>query len=70
MTTRKDLENLLTVGEAAKIMHAHPNTVRRWGDSGIIRSYRLPGRRGDRRFRINDVTRYIKHMLKNQGSLI
>ncbi len=69
MTTQKSIENMLTVGEAAKMMHAHPNTVRRWGDSGIIPSYRLPGRRGDRRFRINDVTRCTRHMRNNLGSV-
>ena len=40
---------MLTVSEVASMMNAHPNSVRRWADLGLLPSYRI-GVRGDRRF--------------------
>ena len=48
------LDNMLTLREVADVLHVHPNTLRRWTDKGIIRSYRIT-LRGDRRFRQQDV---------------
>ena len=45
---------LLTVSEAASVLHVHPNTVRTWTNQGMLKAYRM-GRRGDRRFRMEDV---------------
>ncbi len=59
-------EDMLTVGEAARILHVHPNTLRRWADSGIIRSFRNP-ERGDRQFQRYDVIRQIRGMRINNG---
>ena len=42
-------ERMLTVSEVASMMNAHPNSVRRWADMGLLSSYRI-GVRGDRRF--------------------
>ena len=39
---------LLQVKEVADLLGIHPNTVRIWADSGILRSYRI-GPRRDRR---------------------
>ena len=44
---------ILTVSEVARRLKAHPHSVRRWSDAGILRSYRV-GLRGDRRFRSED----------------
>jgi excisionase family DNA binding protein len=51
-----DLENtnLLTTKQVAMLLHIHPNTVRRWSNKGILKSYRI-SKRGDRRFRKEDV---------------
>ena len=38
----------LTVGEAAVLLHVHPNTVRRWVDMGLLQTQRV-GPRLDRR---------------------
>jgi len=46
--------NLLTVGQVARLLHIHPNTVRRWSNKGILEAYRIT-KRGDRRFRKEDV---------------
>ena len=49
---------MLTVSEAARLLHVHPNTIRQWSDSGLLKSYRL-GYRRDRRFKSEDVYRLI-----------
>jgi excisionase family DNA binding protein len=48
------LSPMLTTAEAAKILHIHGNTLRRWNNQGIIMSYRI-GPRSDRRFKQEDV---------------
>ena len=47
-----------TVKDVARMLHIHVNTARRWSDQGIIKSYRIT-RRGDRRFRKEDITRFL-----------
>ena len=42
-------ERMFTVSEVASMMNAHPNSVRRWADMGLLSSYRI-GVRGDRGF--------------------
>ena len=54
--TRNDI---LTVGEASRLLGIHVNTLRRWSDQGILSTYRL-GSRGDRRFRREDVVGILK----------
>ena len=57
--TEKLSSRLLTVTEVAQMLNAHPNTVRRWADDGIITCYRL-GVRGDRRFDSDEVKTFLK----------
>ena len=40
---------LLTVGQAAGLLHVHPDTLRRWAANGLLHVYRV-GPRRDRRF--------------------
>ena len=49
---------MLRVGEAARVLHVHPNTLRKWSDDGLIASYRV-GRRGDRRFALQDLDSFL-----------
>ena len=61
-----DIENemLLTVGQVARILHIHPNTVRRWSNRGILKAYRI-SERGDRRFKREDVASLFESWLLN-----
>jgi excisionase family DNA binding protein len=56
-TTRK-IESMLTVTEASRLLNVHPNTLRRWSNKGIIKTYRI-GSRADRRFLKNDIDRFL-----------
>ena len=53
-----DIAPLLSVNQVASIFHIHPNTLRRWSDQGMIRSFRLNSR-GDRRYRRFDVYHFL-----------
>ncbi len=61
MTSIKHMEPMLTVREVARLLNIHGNTVRRWSDQGIIRAYRIT-RRGDRRFRREDITHFLTEL--------
>jgi excisionase family DNA binding protein len=56
--------SMLTVTDVAKMLHTHNNTIRRWADQGIIKSYRI-NRRGDRRFRQEDIKRFLADLNTN-----
>jgi excisionase family DNA binding protein len=52
-------EQVLTVSEAAMMLNAHPNSVRRWAEIGLLPYFRL-GLRGDRRFHREDLARLME----------
>lgn len=56
-----ELEELLTLDQAAKILKVKPQTLRRWDTLGILRAIRVGTRRGvgDRRYRKQDIEAYI-----------
>lgn len=56
--------SLLKVGDVARILNIHPNTVRRWEKQDLIQAWRV-GPRGDRRFAESDVI----SLLKNQNGV-
>ncbi|UCG54220.1 MAG: helix-turn-helix domain-containing protein [Dehalococcoidia bacterium] len=49
-----DLDPMLTTSDVARILSVHINTVRRWSNQGVLKSYRI-GSRGDRRYRKEDI---------------
>ncbi len=52
-------EQMLTLGDVARLLKVHPNSVRRWAKRGLITVYRI-GTRGDMRFRTEDVTKFLQ----------
>ena len=67
MVNESQVSPLLTVREVARLLHIHSNTVRRWSDRGLIRAYRI-SRRGDRRFKREDVARFLAELNADRGS--
>lgn len=61
------IEPMITVREVARLLHIHPNTLRRWADRGIIRAYRITSR-GDRRFRREDIAHFLAELNVNGGN--
>jgi excisionase family DNA binding protein len=58
MPNNTKIQPMLTVGEVAKLVYVHENTVRRWSDQGKLKALRI-GPRSDRRFRQDDIGRFI-----------
>jgi len=56
-----EIEPMLTIREVTQLLHIHSNTLRRWSDAGIIKAYRIT-RRGDRRFRREDIARFLAEL--------
>ena len=56
-----ELEELLTLKQAAKILNVSPQTLRRWDQQGILKAVRIGKRKGvgDRRYRKKDIEDYI-----------
>ncbi|HUP82746.1 MAG TPA: GAF domain-containing protein [Candidatus Limnocylindria bacterium] len=49
---------LLTVGDAARMLGVHANTVRSWTDQGVLTCLRI-NRRGDRRYARSEIARFL-----------
>jgi excisionase family DNA binding protein len=60
MPRRKKNPELLTLKETCEILKVHPNTLRAWDKKGILKAIRF-GVRGDRRYKINDIQKFINH---------
>ena len=67
MMSQFEISALITPREAAQILHIHINTLRRWGNTGILQQYRV-GSRGDRRFIRGDINRFLKQLQENGGN--
>ena len=50
---------MLTPGDVARMLNVHINTVRRWSNLGVLKSFRI-GPRGDRRFLKEDVDKFLR----------
>jgi excisionase family DNA binding protein len=55
------ISDMLTVREVARILHVHPNTLRRWSNDGRLRAYRITSR-GDRRYKREDIARFLAEL--------
>jgi len=58
MTIDEYMDDMMTVRQVAQLLHVHPNTLRRWCNNGRIKAYRITAR-GDRRFKREDVARFL-----------
>jgi excisionase family DNA binding protein len=61
MAIGDQMDNMLTIREVSGLLHVHPNTLRRWADKGIIRSFCITPR-GDRRFISRDIDQFLEGM--------
>jgi len=61
MVSDEHMDDMLTVSEVARLLHVHPNTLRRWSNKGRIRSYRI-NPRGDRRYRLRDIEGFLAQL--------
>ena len=61
MVSDEHMDDMLTVGEVARLLHVHPNTLRRWSNRGRIKSYRI-NPRGDRRYRLRDIEGFLAQL--------
>jgi excisionase family DNA binding protein len=57
-STTKKIGSMLTITEVSRLLNVHPNTLRRWSNKGIIKTYRI-GSRADRRFWKDDIDRFL-----------
>ena len=55
----KKIQNLLKIREAAQILSVNPETLRRWDRSGKLKAI-IISQRGDRRYRQEDIEKFIK----------
>jgi len=58
---------MLRIGDVAKILGLHSNTVRRWAQKGILKNYRI-GSRGDRRFRREDIDAFLNRSTEDYSN--
>jgi len=61
MENGKHMSDMLTVRQVARLLHVHPNTLRRWSNKGMIRAYRI-NQRGDRRFKREEITQFLAEL--------
>jgi excisionase family DNA binding protein len=54
----KPMEELLTLGEAAKVLKVHPNTLRLWDKKGVLIAIRI-GVKKVRRYKREDIEKFI-----------
>jgi len=59
MPNHQEIDPMMTTGEVARLLNVHINTVRRWSNQGVLRTFRL-GARGDRRFRREDIVNLLE----------
>jgi len=57
---------MLRIGEVARMLGIHSNTVRNWSDKGLLPAYYI-GPRGDRRFKRNEVEDYLRKVYKRKN---
>ena len=67
MANDEQMDGMLTVREVARLLHVHPNTLRRWSNKGRIKAYRITSR-GDRRFKREEIARLLAEFNPSKDS--
>lgn len=55
----RKITRLLKIREVAQILNVNPETLRRWDRSGKLKAI-IISKRGDRRYRIEDIEKLVK----------
>jgi DNA-binding transcriptional MerR regulator len=55
----KKMPQLLTLQQTCELLQCHPNSLRQWDAKGILVAVRI-GVRRDRRYRRDDILRFIE----------
>jgi excisionase family DNA binding protein len=63
MPNHEEIDPMLTTSEVARLLNVHINTVRRWSNQGVLKTYRI-GARGDRRFHREDIISFLSQKSK------
>jgi excisionase family DNA binding protein len=50
---------ILTLSQACEVLNCHANTLRNWEKEGLVKCIRF-GKRGDRRFRKEEILKLLK----------
>jgi excisionase family DNA binding protein len=61
--------HMLTASDVSRLLNIHINTVRRWANKGLLKTYRI-GSRGDRRFWSEDITSFLIEQSNNHHNSI
>ena len=56
---KQEKDEIITLSEACDILGFHPNTLRKWDNSGYLKALRF-GPRKDRRYRKSDIMKQLK----------
>ncbi len=54
----KNCPEILTLQEACELLNCHPNTLRNWDNENTLKAIRF-GKRGDRRYRKEDILKIL-----------
>lgn len=61
--TEQKKDEIITLAEASEILGFHPNTLRKWDNTGFLKAIRF-GRRGDRRYKKSEILKLLEQKKK------
>ena len=65
MANKDEPKEYLRIAEASKLLGVHPNTLRNWDRSGVLKPIRVGVRRGqERRYKRTDLIKFIEQQNK------
>ena len=69
MAKNTTINPMLTVSDVAHLISVHTNTVRRWSNQGVLKTYYISSR-GDRRFQKKDIYDFLRQKSKSVESTV